>query len=156
MKVYIIPSAPIPSQSLTVCPWKLTFPNRKGSSSNHHFSGAMLNFGVHPFHNVDSNCLEINQWAEATIVWWFSFPDAEQIRIANWKHAQYFGRTINNQTTNSVWNVSKPPSLILTCWININCNQVSTKACLGQKTSYETSMGHWNDLWPLKLPEIDV
>ena len=34
----------IPSRSLTVRPWKLPKPNRKGSSSNHHFSGATLNF----------------------------------------------------------------------------------------------------------------
>ena len=36
----------IPPGSLTGnAPEKLPKPNRKGSSSNHHFSGSMLNFG---------------------------------------------------------------------------------------------------------------
>ena len=37
----------ITPQSLTVRPWKVTFPIGK-QSSNHHFSGAMLNFGGVP------------------------------------------------------------------------------------------------------------
>ena len=40
-----------PPRSLTVRPWNVTFPNRKGSSPYHHFSGAMFIFwGVSPKH----------------------------------------------------------------------------------------------------------
>ncbi len=36
-----IPSDELPSLKLIVCTWKVTFPKRKGSSSNYTFSGAM-------------------------------------------------------------------------------------------------------------------
>ena len=51
-----------PSWSWTVRPWKVIYLKRKGLSSNHHFSGAILNFGGVVHMGVSQNRVPQNGW----------------------------------------------------------------------------------------------